>query len=179
MLFLCYGITANANASHVAFAIICGGSFGLELHPYLDSVDITPGQGQKNRLPSMYNRLVTYCSFHRRQNIIKMCGGGSGKTANSALWMYKNKLMHCWLWHTKEIKYLNSLSDKSQYLAARCAMADEIYMHHCSSPSAVESMNKVNKEMRTRRDVEPLVATSLLKIDSANRSRRPGVEILS
>jgi hypothetical protein len=40
-------------------------------------------------------------------------------------------------------------------------------------------MNKVNKEMRTRRDVEPLVATSLLKIDSANRSRRPGVEILS
>ena len=23
------------------------GSFGLELHPYLDSVDITPGQGQK------------------------------------------------------------------------------------------------------------------------------------
>ena len=137
------------------------------------------GQGQKKRLPSMYNRLVTYCSFHRHQNIIKMCGGGSGKTANSALWTYKNKLMHCWLWHTKEIQYLNSLSDKSQYLAARCAMADEIYMHHRSSPGAVESMNKVNKEMRTRRDVEPLVATSLLKIDSANRSRRPGVEILS
>ena len=117
MLFLCYGITANANASHVAFAIICGNKNTSFLRQFWTWIASILGFGwhnsrtrAKNRLPSMYNRLVTYCSFHRRQNIIKMCGGGSGKTANSALWMYKNKLMHCWLWHTKEIQYLNSLS---------------------------------------------------------------------
>jgi hypothetical protein len=50
-LFSCYGITANAIASHVAFAIILGSentsswrqfwNYAVKLHPYLDSADVT------------------------------------------------------------------------------------------------------------------------------------------
>ena len=124
----------------------------MELHPYIDAGDITiitnyqPGQrfdkGQQNTI-SEYLKSVGHfhCSYHRCQNIIKICCGGGGKVPNSALWMY-NKLMksrsiatiehfkqeHFKNMKNKDIAYLNSLPDESQYPAARCAMSLLIYM---------------------------------------------------
>jgi hypothetical protein len=93
-----------------------------------------------------------------------MCGGGGGKVPNSALWMY-NKLMRCHF--VALIKHnLNSLSDESQYLAARCAMGENIYMYHHSSSGAVESMNRANSEMRARTAADLPNATILqLKLE--------------
>ena len=165
-LFSCYGVTANTNAPPVAFAIICGNEststkrqfwkYALELHPSLDAGDITiitdRDKGQKNAIDH-YLKSVRHFhfSYHRRQNITKMCGGGGGKLPNSALWMY-NKLMKCrnvqQLKYNKEIhfvnmtnkdiKYLNGLDDHAQYLAARCAMRNNVYMYNHSASGVVE-----------------------------------------
>jgi hypothetical protein len=104
-----------------------------------------------------------------------MCGGGSGKTQYSTLWMY-NKL-RCWtpakiksmramfVKHisAKDLQYLNSIEDEAQYPGARCATEDEgIYMYRQSASSAVESMNAANKEMRARTAVDALNDTLLL-----------------
>jgi hypothetical protein len=104
-----------------------------------------------------------------------MCGGGGGKVPNSALWMY-NKLMHCryvaLIDHNKskhfkatksqDIQYLNSLCNESQYLAARCAMSENVYMYHCSSPGAVEYMNRANNKMSAWTAIDLPNATILL-----------------
>jgi hypothetical protein len=146
MLFSCYGLTANYNASPVAFAILVGNKnistwsqfwkYCLDLHPCIDSGNITiitnQDKGQKNAI-SEYLRSVGHfhCLFHCPQNIIKMCGGGGGKVPNSVLWMY-NKLMRCrsvaLIKHnkrehfksvkSKDIQYLNNLTDEFQYPAA-------------------------------------------------------------
>ena len=112
----------------------------LELHPCINSAEITiitnQDKGQKNAI-SEYLRLVGnfHCSYHRRQNIIKMCRGGGGKIPNSALWMY-NKLLHCrsvaLIEHnkrehfkamkSKDIQYLNSLTNELY------AMGNNIYI---------------------------------------------------
>ena len=146
-LFSCYGLTANSNASPVAFAILFGNEntstwtqfwkYCRDLHPCIDSGDITiitdQDKGQKNAIAKYLKSVGHFhCSFHRRQNIIKMCGGGGGKVPNSALWMY-NKLIRCrsvaLIEHnkrehfksmkTKDIQYLNNLTNESQYPAAR------------------------------------------------------------
>ena len=62
----------------------------------------------------------------------------------------------------KDIAYLNSLPDESQYPAARCAMSLLIYMYMRSSSGTVEAMNKANKEMRARTAVDLLNACILL-----------------
>ncbi len=63
-LFLCYRMTANSNASPVAFAILFGNKntstwrqfwkYCLDLHPYIDSVDVTiitdQDKGQKKKI---------------------------------------------------------------------------------------------------------------------------------
>lgn len=196
-LFSCYGVTANSNAAPVAFAIIFGNEststwrqfwkYCLELHPSIDSGDITmitdQDKGQKNAI-SHYLQSVGHfhCSYHRRQNIIKMCGGGSGKVPNSALWMY-NKLMKCKNveqlqynkdkhfinMSNKDLYYLNSINDESQYPAARCAMGPSIFMYSRSSSGTAESMNKANKEMRARTAVDLLNACMLLIKLEVNR----------
>ena len=189
-MFSCYGVTANSNASPVAFAILFGNEststwrqfwkYCIELHPSMDSPDITiitdQDKGQKNaithHLPSVGH---FHCSYHPRQNIIKMCGGGGGKTVNSALWMY-NKLMKCKTVEqiqyqkdkhfgdmtNRDLYYLNSIEDESQYPAARCAMDPAVYMYARSSSGTAESMNKANSEMRARTAVDLLNACMLL-----------------
>jgi hypothetical protein len=111
-----------------------------------------------------------------------MCGGGGGKLPNSALWMY-NKLMKCKNveqlqynkdkhfvnMSNKDINYLNSLDDESQYPAARCAMGLLVYMYFRSSSGVAESMNKANKEMRARTAVDLLNACILLIKLEVNR----------
>jgi hypothetical protein len=196
-LFSCYGVTANSKASPVAFAIIFGNEntstwrqfwkYVLELHPSLDAGDITiitdQDKGQKNAIGHYLKSVGHFhCSYHRRQNITKMCGGGGGKQPNSALWMY-NKLIKCrnvhQLQYNKEkhfvnmtnmdINYLNGLDDHAQYPAARCAMRNDVYMYNRSASGVVESMNGTNKDMRARTAVDLLNATILLTKLEVNR----------
>jgi hypothetical protein len=108
-----------------------------------------------------------------------MCGGGDGKVPNSALWMYNklihfcsvaliehNKRKHFKLMKSKDIQYLNILTDESQYLAARCTMGENIYMYHHSLSGAVESMNRANSEMRAQTAVDlPNTTILLLKLE--------------
>jgi hypothetical protein len=108
-LFSCYGVTANSNMSPVAFAILFGNKntsnwtkfwdYVLKLHPSMNSGDIAiitdQDKGQKNAIARHLQRAGHFhCAWHHCKNINKMCGGGSGKTQYSALWMY-NKLMPC------------------------------------------------------------------------------------
>jgi hypothetical protein len=94
-LFSCYGITANSNMSPVAFAILFGNKntsnwtkfweYVLKLHPSMNSGDITiitdQDKGQKYAIVRHLQRAGHFhCALHCRKNIIKMCGGGSGKT---------------------------------------------------------------------------------------------------
>jgi hypothetical protein len=90
-----------------------------------------------------------------------MCGGGGGKVPYSALWMYNkltrcrsvalinhNKRKHFKAMKSKDIQYLNSLTNESQYPAARCAMDEIIYMYQRLSSGAVEPMIRANSKMR-------------------------------
>jgi hypothetical protein len=189
-LFSCYGITANANMSPVAFAILFGNENGtawkqfwefcVDTHPMMNRAQVTivtdQDKGQMNAIARHMNLAGHFhCSWHRRQNIIKKCGGGGGRTPYSALWMY-NKLIQCRTveqlelvkeqnftkMHTSDHTYLNKLADVSQYPAARCAMGEGIYMYHRTSSAAVESMNAANKEIRDRTAVDLVNATILL-----------------
>jgi hypothetical protein len=104
-----------------------------------------------------------------------MCGAKSGNKVYLALWVY-NRLLQCRsvaqlerekektfpLMPRTDLQYLNSLSDESQYPAARCAKAPGVYMYHRTSMAAVESMNAANREMRAKTVVHPLNACILL-----------------
>jgi hypothetical protein len=110
-LFSCYGVTANSNASPVTSTWRQFWKYALELHPCIDSGEITiitdQDKGQKNAITHYLKSVGHFhCSYHRRQNITKMCGGGGGKLPNSALWMY-NKLMKC-----KNVEQLQYNKDK-------------------------------------------------------------------
>ncbi len=102
MPFSCYGVTANCNISLGVFAISFGNEntstwrqfwkYVLEIHLYVDSGEITiitdQDKGQKNTIVEYLCSVSHFhCSWHRGQNIIKMCGGGVRKTAYLALWM--------------------------------------------------------------------------------------------
>ncbi len=78
----------------------------------------------------------------------------------SALWTF-NKLSKCWLvaqWemernqyfpkmHPKDLRYLNSIADASQYNVKHCKEADNIYMFHRTTSQGSEVMNAVNQEI--------------------------------
>jgi hypothetical protein len=69
-----------------------------------------------------------FCAWHRRKNIIKQCGGSSGRVPYSALWVY-NKLMefrsvehfnklrdrYFNLMDSRDLRYLNNILDHAQY----------------------------------------------------------------
>ena len=73
-----------------------------------------------------------------------------------------NKSKHFNAMKSKDIQYLNSLTNESQYLAARWATGENVYVYHCLLSGAVESMNGANKQMRARTAVDLLNATVLL-----------------
>ena len=64
--------------------------------------------------------------------------------------------------HKTDLQHLNSLTDESQYPAARCAKAPGVYMYHRTLSAAVESMNAANREMQAKTAVDPLNACILL-----------------
>ena len=190
-LYSCYGITANANMFPVGFAIIFGNEnllgwqsfwkFIVDIHPCLNMTDITIVSDQDKGLFSAIAEVVPeavnfHCSYHRSQNILKMCGGGkSGNKVYSALWVF-NRLLQCRtvqqianvkdkyfpMMHKKDLQYLLTVPDVNQYPAARCAMTPGTYMYHRTSSAAVESMNAANREMRAKTAVDPLNACILL-----------------
>jgi len=190
-LYSCYGITANANMFPIGFAILFGNEnllgwqafwkFVIEIHPCLNQTDVTIVTDQDKGLFSAISDEVSlavnfHCSYHRSQNILKMCGGGKGGTKMySALWVY-NRLLSCRtvnqiahvqdkyypLMHSKDLQYLTNIADHSQYPAARCALTPGTYMYHRTSSAAVESMNAANREMRAKTAVDPLNACILL-----------------
>ncbi len=81
----------------------------------------------------------------------------------SALWAF-NKLSKCrsvaqWererdgyflKMHPKDLRYLNSVADASQYAVKCCKAADNIYMFHRTTLQGSEVMNAVNREICSR-----------------------------
>jgi hypothetical protein len=172
-LYLAYGSNANGHMSPVALGLLFGNedkanwatfwNFVKELHPSLDNVRKTFLTDQDKGCLASQKDVLEHaaqfmCSFHRRQNILKHCGGGKGKIPYSALWVY-NMLISCHDLHTLERRktkyykhmhptdkyYLQRLPDESQYPAARCAMDDGVCMYGKSASSGVESMNNANQ----------------------------------
>ena len=189
-LYSAYGTNANGHMSPVAFGLLFGNedktnwstfwNFVKELHPSLDEPRKTfltdQDKGCLGALQEIFEHASQFmCSFHRRQNIVKSCGGGKGKIPYSALWVY-NMLSSCHNlerlerlkekyyphMHPTDAYYLQKLPDNVQYPAARCAMDDDICMYGKSASSGVELMNNANQVARQKTTVDVLNAVILL-----------------
>ncbi len=115
--------------------------------------------------------------------------GVAGEIKYSALWMY-NKLMGCRTveqiqatkdscfphMDSKDIAYLNKLSDTSQYPAARCNMRYDVYMYHRQASAGAESMNAANFSIRQRTSVDLNNAMMLLIMLECKRYRKQQAE---
>jgi len=114
-----------------------------------------------------------FCSWCRRKNIVKMCGASSGRVPYSALWVY-NKLVECRSvkhfdnklrdryfpqMNRKDLQYLNSVPDASQYAVKRCEQS--AYMFHRTTSQGSEVMNAANIDMRSAIAVCPVNAAML------------------
>ena len=188
-LFSCYGSTANANTSPIAFAILFGNEdkagweaffeFAKEQHPCLDHSSKTFITDQAKGLVESVKKVLPaaghfHCSYHRRKNIEKYCKGG--KKAYSGSWLY-DKLLNA---RTKEeverikmtcatsmsdktLKYVNSLQDEEQFPGARCSQDPEnVFMYGRTASSSVESMNQANKPARDRTAVDVMQSMKLI-----------------
>jgi len=142
-MFTCYGITANANMSQVGFAIIFGNENGaswkefwrfiVQMHPSINRADVTIVTDQDKGSMGAIEEILPaaghfFCSWHRRKNKIKQCGGSSGRVPYSALWVH-NKLIECRsvdhfnklhnryfpLMDRRDLQYLNNIEDHAQY----------------------------------------------------------------
>jgi len=200
-LYSAYGTNANGHMSPVAFGLLFGNedkknwttfwSFVKSVHPSVDSPEKTFVTDQDKGSILAFNDVFEHasqfmCSFHRRQNILKTCGGGKkGLVPYSAMWVFNilhacnsiNQLNRCKekyydKMHPTDIHYLQSLPDECQYPAARCAMGDGISMYSKSASSGVESMNNANSPVHQRTAVDILVAVMLLLDLEGERFRR-------
>jgi hypothetical protein len=189
-LFTAYGTTANANMSPLAYGIFFGNedkenwsrfwAFVKRAHPIINTEGKTIITDQDKGSIAAVKEIIPIaaqfmCSYHRRQNIIKKCGGGSGKKPLSCLWMF-NLLSSCCTVHQIEIlkekylenmyptdrHYLLSIPDESQFRAARCAMTSNAQMNGESASSGVESMNRANMNVRQKTAVDALNAILVL-----------------
>jgi hypothetical protein len=186
-MFTCYGITANANMLPVGFAIIFGNENGdswkefwrfiVKTHPSINRADITIVTDQDKGSMGVIEEILPavghfFCAWHRCKNIIKQCGGSSGKVPYSALWVY-NKLIECWsvehfnklrdrffpLMDRRDLQYLNNIDDHAQYLVKRCKQG--AYMYHRQTSQGSEVMNAANINIRAATAVCPVNATML------------------
>jgi hypothetical protein len=186
-MFTCYGITANANMSPVGFAIVFGNEnatswrefwrFIVQTHPSMNRADVTIVTDQdKGSTVAIEENLPLvghfFCAWHRRKNIIKMCGGSSGRVPYSALWVY-NKLIECRsvehfhklrdryfpLMDRRDLHYLNNIDDHAQYPVMRCDQG--AYMYHRQTSQGSEVMNAANTPMRAANAVCPVNAAML------------------
>ena len=134
-MFTCYGITANANMSPVGFAVIFGNENGDSWTEFWRFI------------------VKTHPSINRagRKNIIKQCGGSSGRVPYSALWVY-NKLIECRLvehfnklrdryfplMDRRDLQYLNNIDDHVQYPVKQCEQGAYMYHRQMSQGSKVK-----------------------------------------
>jgi hypothetical protein len=63
--------------------------------------------------------------------------------------------------HKKDLQYLNSVNNASQYAVKRCKVADNIYLFHRTTLQGSEVMNAVNQEICSRIAVCSVNATML------------------
>jgi hypothetical protein len=196
-LFTAYGTTANGNMSPLAYRIFFGNedkanwswfwAFVKRAHPIINMQSKTIITDQdKGSIPAVKEIIPLaaqfMCSYHCRANIIKKCGGGSGKKSLTCLWMY-NLLSSCGtVAHIEMLKkkyldemypsnhhYLLSVTDESQFCAARCAMTSDAQMHGKLASSGVESMNQANMNVRQKTAVDALNAMLVLLKDDSDR----------
>ena len=189
-LFLAYTMTTNSNMSSVAFGILFGNEdtknwtifwdFVCRVHPTINHPQVMIMTNQdKGLIASVAN--VTpqahnfHCSHHRRENIIKACGGGKGIKPLTALWLY-TKLSECsnmqeintetakylQQLHKRDRHFLTKIPNEKQYAAARCAMSPDVCMYGRSASSGVEAVNRANKIVREKTAIDILNAAILL-----------------
>jgi hypothetical protein len=113
-----------------------------------------------------------FCAWHCRKNIIKQCGGSSGRVPYSALWVY-NKLIECrsvehfnklrdryfHLMDRRDLQYLNNIDDHAQYPVKRCEQG--AYMYHRQTSQGSEVMNAANINIRAATAVCPINSAML------------------
>ena len=185
-LYSCYGTTANGTTSAVGFGIHFGNeskedweifwNFLKHTHASLDDYKNTLITDQAKGLVESIHQVLPsvghfHCSYHRRQNILKVVKGGS--QPNSCLWLYNKcmkatnaqqlhqiKLNNAVNVNNKALNYLNSIPDQTQYPAA--PMGDGIIMYGRSALSSVESMNHAKKAARERTAVDVVNAVILI-----------------
>ena len=63
--------------------------------------------------------------------------------------------------HYKDIQYLNSVNDDSQYAVKPCKEGDNIFMFHRTTSQGSKVVNAVNQKIWSRTDVCPVNATML------------------
>ncbi len=177
-LFSAYANTANMTIASLGFAILFGNkdkhnwTTFLEVHkkthPIVNLNNKTIIIDQDKGSIATINEFIPeaalfHCSFHCCQNIIKKFGGGGGHVPLTCLWMY-NILLKCnsprliqflrlkyeHQMTQAHVKYLNSITDKQQFPAARCAMAEMVCMFGKTASSGVEAMNHANDSIRRR-----------------------------
>jgi hypothetical protein len=108
-LFTAYGTTANANMSPLAYGIFFGNedkanwsrfwAFVKRAHPILNMEGKTIITDQYKGFIAAVKEIIPLaaqfmCLYHCCANIIKKCGGGSGKKPLTCLWMF-NLLSSC------------------------------------------------------------------------------------
>ncbi len=156
-LFLAYGTTANGNMSPLAFGLLFGNKnkeswanfwrFVKKIHPCVEvptkTIVTDQDKGSLGAIEEQVPQAAQFnCLFHRRQNIIKKCGGGKGSTPLTALWMYNllsscnsvkqlenNKAKYYDKMHPTDLHYQTKLPERPQYPAARCTMGKNICMY--------------------------------------------------
>jgi hypothetical protein len=177
--------------SSIAFGILFGNEdiknwtlfwkFVARIHPIINRPVVTLLTDQdKGSITSVAEVIPLahnfHCSYHRRQKILSKCGGGvSGTKPLTLLWLY-NMLSNCsnvqqlesyankYLYQLfpTDRHYLTKMANNKQYAAARCAMAPDIHMYGKSASSGVEAMNRANKLVREKTEVDPLNTAILL-----------------
>jgi hypothetical protein len=173
--------------SPVGFAIIFGNEnddswkefwrFIVKTHPSINRADVTIVTDQDKGSMGAIDEILPavghfFCAWHRRKNIIKQCGGSSGRVPYSALWVYNklieyrsvehfNKLRDRYfpLMDRRDLQYLNNIDDHAQYPVKRCKQG--AYMYHRQTSQGSETMNAANKPMRAASAVCPVNATML------------------
>jgi len=124
-----------------------------------------------------------FCAWHRQQNIIKQCGGSSGRVPYSALWVY-NRLTECRsvdhfnhlceryfpLMNPQDLQYLNKVNDASQYAVKQCEQG--AFMFHRTTSLGSEVMNTANSAVRHKVAVCLINACILLTNTESRRYER-------
>ena len=122
-LFVCYGVTANANMSPVGFAIIFGNENGASwkefwrfihrTHPTMNMPDVTIVTDQDKGIMGAIAEVMTdcghfFCVWHRRQRLTECRSVDHFDHLCKQYFPLMNP-------KPKDIQYLNKVNDASQY----------------------------------------------------------------